>query len=378
MPPLRQNLHHSDSRWPVYGKFRGDLCGLLQVPATEAQVMGKSKHTKILLAHGGGGQLSDDLIRNTIQPLLRQKHEVELTDAAKLNLDSNLICFTTDSYVVKPLFFNGGDIGKLAVCGTINDLAVSGSIPVAISLSFIIEEGLDFELLERILASISEQVRLNNISIVTGDTKTVEAGSADKIFINTSGIGIRIPNVDLGFGKIAVGDKIILSGTIADHGMTILSQREGMKFDTPLKSDCAAVAKLTQQLLEETEGVKFMRDPTRGGLAATLNEISKETGLSIEINQADIPVDPIMQAAADMLGLDVLAVANEGKFVAVVSPQDAQKYLHICRKDPLGKKASIIGEVVKTIDVPIVEMNTQIGGRRIVQMPYGRELPRIC
>jgi hydrogenase expression/formation protein HypE len=336
------------------------------------------KHTKILLAHGGGGQLSDDLIRNTIQPLLRQKHEVELTDAAKLNLDSNLICFTTDSYVVKPLFFNGGDIGKLAVCGTINDLAVSGSIPVAISLSFIIEEGLDFELLERILASISEQVRLNNISIVTGDTKTVEAGSADKIFINTSGIGIRIPNVDLGFGKIAVGDKIILSGTIADHGMTILSQREGMKFDTPLKSDCAAVAKLTQQLLEETEGVKFMRDPTRGGLAATLNEISKETGLSIEINQADIPVDPIMQAAADMLGLDVLAVANEGKFVAVVSPQDAQKYLHICRKDPLGKKASIIGEVVKTIDVPIVEMNTQIGGRRIVQMPYGRELPRIC
>jgi len=340
--------------------------------------MEKSKHTKILLAHGGGGQLSDDLIRNTIQPLLQQKSKAELTDAAKLNLDSNLICFTTDSYVVKPLFFNGGDIGKLAICGTINDLAVSGSVPVAISLSFIIEEGLDFELFEKILASISEQSRINNVNIVTGDTKTVEAGSADKIFINTSGIGVRIPDVDLGFGKIAAGDKIILSGTIADHGMTILSQREGMKFDTPLKSDCAAVAKLTQKLLEEAEGVKFMRDPTRGGLAATLNEISKETGLSIEINQADIPVDPTVQAAADMLGLDVLTVANEGKFIAIVSPQDIQKCLNICRKDQLGQKASIIGEVVKTTDAPIVEMNTRIGGRRIVQMPYGRELPRIC
>jgi hydrogenase expression/formation protein HypE len=340
--------------------------------------MGKSKHTKILLAHGGGGQLSDDLIRNTIQPLLRQKHQAELSDSAKLNLDSSQICFTTDSYVVKPLFFNGGDIGKLAVCGTINDLAVSGSVPVAISLSFIIEEGLDFELFEKILASIAEQARLNKINIVTGDTKTVEAGSADKIFINTSGIGIRIPNVDLGFGKIAAGDKIILSGTIADHGMTILSQREGMKFDTPLKSDCASVFKLTQQLLEETEGIKFMRDPTRGGLAATLNEISKETGLSIEINQMDIPVDPTVQAAADMLGLDVVTIANEGKFVAVVSLQEAQKCLNICHKDPLGQKASIIGEVVQTTDVPIVEMKTQIGGKRIVQMPYGRELPRIC
>jgi len=340
--------------------------------------MGKSKHTKILLAHGGGGQLSDDLIRNIIQPLLQQKNKAELTDAAKLNLDSKLICFTTDSYVVKPLFFNGGDIGKLAVCGTINDLAVSGSIPLAISLSFIIEEGLDFEIFEKILSSISKQARLNNISIVTGDTKTVEAGSADKIFINTSGIGIRIPNVDLGFGKIAIGDKIILSGTIGDHGMTILSQREGMKFETPLKSDCAAISKLTQQLLQKTSGVKFMRDPTRGGLSATLNEISKETGLSIEINQADIPVNPTVQAAADMLGLDVLTVANEGKFIAVVSPQSVQKFLNICRQDPLGKNASIIGEVVKTTDIPIVEMNTQIGGKRIVQMPYGRELPRIC
>lgn len=352
--------------------------GLLQIPKAEAQIVGKSKYEKILLAHGGGGQLSDELIRNTIQPILQQQNKAELTDAAKLTLDSNLICFTTDSYVVKPLFFNGGDIGKLAVCGTINDLAVSGAIPVAISLSFIIEEGFDYELFEKILASIGEQARLNNVSIVTGDTKTVEAGCADKIFINTSGIGIRIPNTDLGFGKIDVGDKIILSGTIGDHGMTILSQREEMKFETPLKSDCAAVAGLTQKLLQETIGVKFMRDPTRGGLAATLNEITKETRLSIEINQADIPVDPMVQAAADMLGLEVLAVANEGKFVAVVSPQDAQKCLNICRKDPLGQKASIIGKVVETIDAPIVETNTIIGGKRIVQMPYGRELPRIC
>ena len=166
---------------------------------------------------------------------MQQKKPAELTDAAKLNLDSNLICFTTDSYVVKPLFFNGGDIGKLAVCGTINDLAVSGAIPVAISLSFIIEEGFEFELFEKILTSIGEQARINNVNIVTGDTKTVETGSADKIFINTSGIGVRIPGVDLGFGKIAAGDKIILSGTIGDHGMTILSQREGMKFESPLE-----------------------------------------------------------------------------------------------------------------------------------------------
>jgi hydrogenase expression/formation protein HypE len=338
----------------------------------------KEKGTKILLAHGGGGQLSDELIRRHILPKLKNDTLAELADSAKLNLTSSSVCFTTDSYVVKPLFFAGGDIGKLAVCGTINDLAVAGAKPVAMSLSLIIEEGFEFELLEKILASVSKAARANGASVVAGDTKTVEAGAADKIFINTTGIGVRLAGVDLGFDRITVGDKIIINGTIGDHGMTIISQREGIKFQSKLKSDCASIAELTQQLLENNKGVKFMRDPTRGGLAATLNEICQGSGLSIEINEADIPINPTVQAAANMLGFDVVTIANEGKFVAIVSAESADDCLHICKNHRLGKKASIIGEVAKSRDEPVVEMATRIGGKRIVQMPYGRELPRIC
>lgn len=340
--------------------------------------MNKDTHDKILLAHGGGGQLSDQLIRKLILPRFSNKPLAELADSAKLNLDSKSVCFTTDSYVVKPLFFNGGDIGKLAVCGTINDLAVSGARPVALSLSLIIEEGLAFDLLEKILDSVAETAAQNNVPIVTGDTKTVEAGAADEIFINTAGIGVRLDGVDLGFDKIAVGDKVIINGSIADHGMTVMSHRKDIGFSSQLKSDCAAIANLTCKLLTETKGVKFMRDPTRGGLAATLNEIAKQIALSIRLNETDIPVHPTVQAAADALGFDVLNIANEGKFVAVVSPETVEECISICKKHPLGKQASIIGEVTKTEDVPIVEMTTKIGGRRIVQMPYGRELPRIC
>jgi len=340
--------------------------------------MRTSKSDRILLAHGGGGQLSDELIRHLILPRFKNNTLAELADSAKLNLASKSVCFTTDSYVVKPLFFNGGDIGKLAVCGTINDLAVAGSVPVALSLSLIIEEGFEIELLEKILASISEAARQNDVEVVTGDIKTVEAGAADKIFINTAGIGVRLADTDLGFEKIKVGDKIIINGTMGDHGLTIISQREGIKFQSQLKSDCAGLAGLTRQLLENPGGVKFMRDPTRGGLAATLNEISRGTALSIEIRQGDVPVNPTVQAAADMLGFDVLNIANEGKFVAIVAPQATDNCLNICRNHPLGKDASIIGEVVESCDVPVVEMITEIGGKRIVQMPYGRELPRIC
>jgi hydrogenase expression/formation protein HypE len=340
--------------------------------------MKSAKKDRILLAHGGGGRLSDELIRHHILPSFHNDTLAELADAAKLNLASSSVCFTVDSYVVKPLFFNGGDIGKLAVCGTVNDLAVAGSVPVALALSLIIEEGFEFELLEKILHSISQAAKANNVSVVTGDTKTVESGAADKIFINTAGIGVRLDGVDLGFDRIAVGDKIIISGTIADHGMTVISQREDIKFQSRLESDCVGLAGLTSLLLENTKGVKFMRDPTRGGLAATLNEISAQTGLSIEINESDIPINPTVQAAADALGFDVLTIANEGKFVAVVSPESAEDCLNICRKHRLGKKAHIIGEVVKATDAAVVEMVTKIGGRRIVQMPYGRELPRIC
>jgi hydrogenase expression/formation protein HypE len=338
----------------------------------------KTGNDRILLAHGGGGQLMDDLIRQHILPSLKNDALAELGDSARLDVAGNSLCFTTDSYVVKPLFFNGGDIGKLAVCGTVNDLAVAGSRPVALALSLIIEDGFEIELLDKILASVGETARQSGVDIVTGDTKTVESGAADRIFINTAGIGIRLAGVDLGFEKIAVGDKIMINGTIGDHGMTIISQREEMKFQSQLKSDCASLAGLICELLENTSGIKFMRDPTRGGLAATLNEIARSIALSVAIRETDIPVRPAVQVAADMLGFDVLTIANEGKFVAIVSPESADDCLSICRNNKLGKEANIIGEVVGTLDVPLVEIETRIGGKRIVQMPYGRELPRIC
>ncbi len=333
---------------------------------------------RILLAHGGGGRLSGQLLRERILPKFRNDVLSELGDSARLTLPSDAICFTTDSYVVKPLFFKGGDIGKLAVCGTVNDLAVAGSKPIALSLAFIIEEGFEMELFERILQSISETAQRNAVSIVTGDTKTVEGGSADGIFINTAGVGIRLPNVELGLGRIEVGDKVIVNGTLGDHGMAILSQREGMSFDSPLESDCAGLAELTCALLENVPGIRFLRDPTRGGLAATLNEIVEGSGLSAQIHEKEIPVKPAVQAAADMLGFDVLNTANEGKFVAVVSSDAADECVRVCREHPLGRDASVIGEMVETHDVPLVELVTRIGGRRVVQMPYGRELPRIC
>ena len=333
---------------------------------------------RILLAHGGGGQLSSSFLRRFILPNFDNDILSELGDSASLNLDTKSICFTTDSYVVKPLFFNGGDIGKLAICGTVNDLAVAGSRPVAISLSLILAEGLEFDVLEKILKSAAEAAKQSNVRIVTGDTKTVESGSADKIFINTAGIGEKLDGVELGFDKIAPGDKIIINGTVGDHGMTIMSQRQGISFESPMQSDCAPLADLTCELLQKTNAIKFMRDPTRGGLAATLNEMATGSSLSINIRETQIPVDPTVQAAADMLGFDLLTIANEGKFIAVVTPESADTCLDICRSHPLGKNAVVIGEIIETRDVPLVEMTTRIGGKRIVAMPYGRELPRIC
>jgi hydrogenase expression/formation protein HypE len=333
---------------------------------------------KILLAHGGGGRLTDELIRSVILPAFENQTLSKLTDSAEIQLGKDNICFTTDSYVVKPLFFNGGDIGKLAVCGTVNDLAVAGAKPVALSLSLIIEEGLQTSILKKILDSAARTAKEENISIVCGDTKVVEAGSADKIFINTSGVGLKLPQADVGFEKIAAGDKIIISGTIGDHGMTIMSQREGMKFQSDIKSDCGSVAQICAKAIHAFGGdIKFMRDPTRGGLAATLNEIADQTDLGIEVQEDQIPVNPTTRAAADMLGFDILNIANEGKVVIIVSEKKADKCLEICRGCKNGKDAAIIGQVIKS-DEPLVELITMIKGRRIVQMPYGRELPRIC
>jgi len=333
---------------------------------------------RILLAHGGGGQLTDELIRELVIPNVNKSMTAELTDSARIDVPEGSICFTTDSYVVKPLFFNGGDIGKLAVCGTVNDLAVAGARPIAISLSLIIEEGFEVRLLKKILSSVGKAAEENNVEVVTGDTKTVEKNAADGVFINTAGIGVCLPEVELAFGKIQPGDEIIINGGIGDHGLALISQREGISFQSQLESDCAGLAGLTCRLLEAVPEIRFMRDPTRGGVAGTLNDIVFETGHSIEINQNALPVNPVAQAAADLLGFDILNVANEGKFIAVVPPDWTGKILQICREHPLGKKSVVIGAVKAASEMPLVEMKTSLGGKRIVRMPYGLELPRIC
>jgi hydrogenase expression/formation protein HypE len=333
---------------------------------------------KILLAHGGGGRLTGDLIEKVILPRFANETLSQLTDAAAIELTSTSLCFTTDSFVVKPLIFAGGDIGKLAVCGTVNDLAVSGAKPVGLSLSLIIEEGMEFSLLEQILNSAADTAEKAGVPIVTGDTKVVESGAADGIYINTAGIGTRLDGVDLSIKRIGPGDKIIINGNLGDHGMAIMSQREGISFQTPLQSDCAALNGLTESILALGDRVKFMRDPTRGGIAATTNEIAKESGFSIRLSENDLPIDPTVQAAANMLGFDLLNIANEGKVVIVADADIADAVVDICKKHPLGKDAAVIGEVIAAAGEPVVEMTTTIGGSRIVQMPYGRELPRIC
>jgi hydrogenase expression/formation protein HypE len=334
---------------------------------------------KIMMAHGGGGRLMGDLIARMIVPKFGDGQSVQLTDSATLDVPAGKLCFTTDSFVVKPLFFNGGDIGKLAVCGTVNDLAVAGAKPIALSLSLILEEGLELDILEKILQSVADTAKAANVDIVTGDTKVVEKGSADGIFINTSGVGVLMDTADPSFARIKPGDAILVNGTLGDHGMTIMSQREGLKFDTPLASDCACLHELTEMLYGDLgDKVKFMRDPTRGGLAATLNEVAQSAGVNVELNETALPVDKTVQTAADMLGFDLLNIANEGKVLAVVDAGVADKAIELWKSHPLGENAAVIGKTTETSDSPLVELVTKIGGRRIVQTPYGRELPRIC
>jgi len=333
---------------------------------------------KIMMAHGGGGRLMGELIQKTIVPKFGDGQSVQLNDSATVDVPAGKLCFTTDSFVVKPLFFNGGDIGKLAVAGTVNDLAVAGAKPLALSLSLILEEGLELDVLEQVLESIGNTAKAANVNIVTGDTKVVETGSADGIYINTSGVGVLADHAVSSFDRIKPGDCVLVNGNIGDHGMTIMSQREGLKFDTPLKSDCACLHELTEMLYAEFgDRVKFMRDPTRGGLAATLNEVAQSAGVNVELTETSLPINKTVQTAADMLGFDLLNIANEGKVLAVVSADVANKAIELWKSHPLGQNAAMIGTVSET-DSPLVELVTKIGGRRIVQTPYGRELPRIC
>jgi hydrogenase expression/formation protein HypE len=334
------------------------------------------KGDEILLAHGGGGTLMHGLIRDIIASKLKNPVLSKFDDSAVLATRGN-IAFTTDSYVVKPLFFRGGDIGKLAVCGTVNDLAMQGAEPVAISLSFIIEEGFSVAQLKKVVRSVASAAKEADVFVATGDLKVVERGGADALFVNTSGVGTVRRGVVVSSHNASTGDVVIINGHIADHGISILCKRQGLEFETAVKSDCAPLAGLVQEILAVTKEVHCMKDPTRGGLAAALNEIASSSGVGIEVDESEIPVRRSTFAACEMLGLDPLVVANEGKVVVVCPEAVAERVLSAMRKHKYGKAAKAIGRVARE-GRPEVIMKTAIGGSRIVDMPYGELLPRIC
>ena len=330
----------------------------------------------ILLAHGSGGKLSHELVEKKFLPLLANPALNKLDDSAIFEASGRL-AFTTDGYVVNPIFFPGGDIGKLAVCGTVNDLAMNGATPLYLSLSAIIEEGFLLSELEQIVQSIKKAAEEAEVSIIAGDTKVVNRGQADKLFITTSGVGTVPPGVDISGANARVGDKVLLSGTIGDHGIAIMSQREGLKFSTTLQSDCAPLNKLVSQMLDVSTRIHCLRDPTRGGLATTLNELARQSKVGIAIEEAKIPVKEQVKAACELLGLDPLYVANEGKLVCMADPADAAKLLVRMKRNIYGRDAAIIGEVTNEHPGKVI-MKTKLGPSRIVDMLTGELLPRIC
>ncbi len=331
---------------------------------------------RILLAHGSGGKLMHDLIEKSFVSTLANPILNKMDDSAVFELDGRL-AFTTDSYVVSPIFFPGGDIGKLAVCGTVNDLSMSGAVPLYLSLSLIIEEGLLIAELEKIVDSIHQATNEAGVEIVTGDTKVVNKGSADKLFINTSGVGRVPPGINISGANARPGDKVIVSGTMGDHGIAILSQREGLKFYVPIPSDCAPLNRLVAEMLEVSANIHCLRDPTRGGLATTLNEFTQQSQVGINIDEGSIPVNKAVLGACELLGFDPLYVANEGKLIAVVAPDDANEVLAKMRQNRYGHEAAIIGEVVSAHSGRVV-MKTRLGASRIVDVLVGELLPRIC
>ncbi len=331
---------------------------------------------KILLAHGSGGKLSHDLIEKNFVPLFKNPLLDKLDDSAVFELSGRL-AFTTDSYVVNPIFFPGGDIGKLAVYGTVNDLAMSGGVPLYLSISLIIEEGFPLSDLRRVMDSVQRAAEEAEVMVITGDTKVVNRGSADKLFINTAGIGLVPPETDISSSKAKPGDKVILSGTIGDHGIAVMSQREGLQFTVPIESDCAPLHKLVAEILEASNHIHCLRDPTRGGLASTLNEIARQSGVGIRIEEEKIPVQDSVRATCELLGFDPLYVANEGKLVAVVSRTDAKRVLTKMRCNKYGAQSTIIGEIVAEHPGRVV-MTTRFGASRIIDVLVGELLPRIC
>jgi hydrogenase expression/formation protein HypE len=335
------------------------------------------KYDKILLAHGNGGLLGNELVEDFFLPFLSNPVLNKLNDQGIFQLHNITLALTTDSYVVHPIFFPGGDIGELAVNGTVNDLAIGGARPLYLSLGLIIEEGFLMKDLQAIFQSIKNAASEAEVQIITGDTKVVNKGGVDGIFINTSGIGIIESNQTISADNLQIGDRIIVSGTIADHGMTIIAAREGLIFDNPLKSDTAPLNKLVKEMLLTGAGIHAMRDPTRGGLSSTLNEFAKKSNVGIIIEEEKIPIRKEVKEACEILGMDPMKIASEGKLVAVVKKEDAETLLHTMRKNPTGQKAEIIGEVVDSNKGKVI-MKTMVGSSKIVDMAMHESLPRIC
>jgi hydrogenase expression/formation protein HypE len=341
----------------------------------------RSRYDHILLGHGSGGQLTAELIQRVFMPAFDNPVLAALEDQAVVSLGGNVngprIAFTTDSFVVRPIFFPGGDIGRLAVHGTVNDLAVGGARPLFLSAAFILEEGLALADLKRIVLSMREACDEAGVTLVTGDTKVVDRGKGDQVFITTSGIGIIPEGRFLSIRAARPGDRVLVSGTLGDHGIAILSVREGIEFETVLESDSASLHDLTRVMLEAFPGVRCMRDPTRGGLSSALNELAAASRVGVELQEAAIPLRPEVRGACEMLGLDPLYVANEGKLIAVAPPEEADRLLEVMRGHPLGRNAALIGTVVAEHPGMVV-LRSLVGGERVVTMLAGEQLPRIC
>ncbi|HML88499.1 MAG TPA: hydrogenase expression/formation protein HypE [Methylomusa anaerophila] len=332
---------------------------------------------RILLAHGSGGKLSHELVTGVMAPVFDNSILAEMHDGAFLNIKGVQLAFTTDSYVVKPRFFPGGDIGKLAVCGTVNDLAVSGAEPLYLSAGFVLEEGLALAELERIVASMGLAAAEAGVQIVTGDTKVVERGAIDGIYINTAGIGAVFPGVHISAGRVKPGQDVIVSGCLGDHAIAVMSERHGLTLPAPVVSDCAPLAGMVKDILKIAPQVPMLRDPTRGGLATALNEIALQTGMGILLEETAIPVRPEIKAVCDILGFDPLYLANEGKVIVLVEKQDTEKVLAAMKSHPYGLHSCVIGAVTAR-PAGQVGIKTAIGGTRMLDMLTGEQLPRIC
>ena len=332
---------------------------------------------QILLAHGGGGRLTRDLIERELLPALRNPALEALADGAVLDVPPGRLAFTTDGFVVQPLFFPGGDIGTLAVNGTVNDLAMCGAEPLYLSLGLILEEGLAVADFRRVVASIADAARRAKVAIVTGDTKVVERGKGDGIFVHTSGVGLVRARGPLGAAAVRPGDVVLVSGTIGQHGVAVMAVRDGLAFANPIVSDCAPVAEAVLALIAAGIRLRCLRDPTRGGVASTLNEIAAQAAVESELDDAALPVSDEVAGACEVLGLDPLYVACEGRFLAFVAPEDAERALALLRAREDGRGAARIA-VVKPASAGIVTLRTSIGGVRVVDMLSGEQLPRIC